>query len=54
MAYYMMQQPETVNPRELLLDQGAGYSQSYSSSAYQNAGYGMLYPTYGSRFNQIS
>ncbi|SPJ72339.1 uncharacterized protein FTOL_02067 [Fusarium torulosum] len=41
MAYSMMQQPATVNPYEVLLrPPGAGYS------AYQNAGYGMLYLTF--------
>ncbi|KAM0292225.1 hypothetical protein ACHAO9_003198 [Fusarium lateritium] len=39
MAYYMMQQPETVNPNDLLLNLGSGYPQGYPSSAYQNAGY---------------
>jgi hypothetical protein len=44
MAYYMVQQPETVNPNEVLLDRGFGHAaQSYSSSAYQISGYGMLY-----------
>jgi hypothetical protein len=40
MADYMMQQPATVNPYEVLLNPpGAGYPQSYPISAYQNAGY---------------
>ncbi|WZH40493.1 uncharacterized protein QYS62_001426 [Fusarium acuminatum] len=40
MAYYMVQQPETVNPNEVLLDRGFGHAaQSYSSSAYQISGY---------------
>jgi hypothetical protein len=47
MADYMMQQPATVNPYEVLLNPpGAGYPQSYPISAYQNAGYGMLYSTF--------
>lgn len=43
MEYYMMQQPATVNPNEVLLDRGPVYAaQSYPSSAYQIASYGML------------
>ncbi|KAL4730724.1 hypothetical protein ACLX1H_002762 [Fusarium chlamydosporum] len=46
MTYYMMQQqqqPTTVNPKDLLLGSGSDYApQSYASSAYQTAVYGML------------
>ncbi|KAF5680844.1 hypothetical protein FHETE_232 [Fusarium heterosporum] len=40
MAYYMMQQPATVNPNEVLINPGYDYlAQSYSSSAYQTLDY---------------
>ncbi|KAJ4137418.1 hypothetical protein NW768_003005 [Fusarium equiseti] len=43
MAYYMIHQPATVNPNEVLLNPGFGStSQSIPSSAYQTTIYGMF------------
>ncbi|KAF4457969.1 hypothetical protein F53441_224 [Fusarium austroafricanum] len=40
MAYYMTQQPETVNPNEVLWNPASTYTgQSYPSSVYPTAGY---------------